>query len=321
MIEPAIETRGLTKQFGRHEAVIDLNLSVPPGTVYGLIGPNGAGKTTTLRMLAGLMMPSSGSIHLGGRPMTGSGATLDLRRLVGYMPDFFGVYEDMRSWEYLDFFARCHGIPSAARRDLVAELLDLVDLTEKRDADVATLSRGMKQRLCLAHALVHDPQILLLDEPASGLDPRARLEMRELLRELRRMGKTIVVSSHILAELEDLCDAIGIMERGRLLTSGGFAEIEQRLHPRQVIEIKVLGSPLAALDFLRQRPDVALLNDDRPEPSAPPQDVWIAATVEGDAAGQAALLAAMVRAGLPILGFRPRQHDLERMFMAVTKGV
>ena len=311
----------------------DLNLTVPKGIVYGLIGPNGAGKTTTLRMLAGLTTPTSGSIQLAGRQMTGAGAADDLRRLVGYMPDFFGVYEDMRAWEYLDFFARCHGIPAAHRGRLVAELLDLVDLTAKRDADVSTLSRGMKQRLCLAQALVHDPQILLLDEPASGLDPRARLELRELLRELRHMGKTLVVSSHILAEMEDLCDAVGIMERGRLLTSGGFDEIEQLLQPRQVIEIRVLGAPDAALAFLRDRPDVVLLADEAAAEqgkdadggemmaTGPQMTGWIAVTVEGGEAAQAALLAGMVRAGLPVLGFRPRQRDLERMFMAITKGV
>ena len=342
MSEPAIETRGLTRRFGRHLAVSDLTLTLPFGVVYGLIGPNGAGKTTTLRLLAGLTAPTSGSIRLAGRVLTVARTAGDARRLVGFMPDRFGVYDDMRAWEYLDFFARCYDIPAAHRGRLVAELLDLVDLADKREADVGTLSRGMQQRLCLAHALVHDPRILLLDEPASGLDPRARLELRELLRELRRMGKTIVISSHILAEMEDLCDAVGIMERGRLLTSGGFAEIERRLQPRQVVEIKLLsGAANAALAFLRARPGIALLAEEEgadraaagvagPQDgagnsgapaSAAPEDGWIAAAVEGGETEAAALLADLVRAGLPILGYRPRQRDLERIFMAVTTGI
>jgi ABC-2 type transport system ATP-binding protein len=343
MSEPAIETRGLTRRFGQQLAVSDLTLALPFGMIYGLIGPNGAGKTTTLRLLAGLTPPSSGGIRLAGLPLTDPRTADEARRMVGFMPDRFGVYEDMRAWEYLDFFARCYGVPAPRRGQLVAELLDLVDLADKREADVGTLSRGMQQRLCLAHALVHDPRILLLDEPASGLDPRARLELRELLRELRRMGKTIVVSSHILSEMEDLCDAIGIMERGRLLASGGFAEIDRRLQPRQVVEIKLLpGAAGAALAYLRSRPGVALLADaggmadgaaeggeaavDGAGGSGPTrldasEDGWIAAAIEGGEAEAASLLADLVRAGLPVLGYRPRQRDLERIFMAVTTGI
>src|SRR5512138_2421805 len=174
---PAVETRHLSRQYGKLLAVQDLNLSIPQGSLFGLIGPNGAGKTTTLRMLAGLLAPSSGEIWVSGAPVSADGA--ELRRKIGYMPDFYGVYEDLVVWEYLDFFARCYGLPPARRRQVVDELLDLVDLSEKKDVYVQTLSRGMRQRLCLAHALVHEPDVLLLDEPASGLDPRARVEMRE----------------------------------------------------------------------------------------------------------------------------------------------
>jgi len=257
MNDLAIETRGLTKLFGAHAAVDGLDLAVPRGALFGLIGPNGAGKTTTLRMLAGLVEPSRGSIYLDGRPADGLRHQNVVHRAVGYMPDFFGVYEDMRSWEYLDFFARCYGVPPARRAQLVDELLELVDLAGKRDADVNTLSRGMKQRLCLAHALVHDPKILLLDEPASGLDPRARLEMRELLLELRSLGKTIVVSSHILPEMEDLCDAIGIMERGRLLASGAVADIERRLGAGRTVRLRVLTPPAEAVAVLKAWPGVS----------------------------------------------------------------
>src|SRR5919202_871582 len=191
--EYAIETRALTKRYGRMLAVDHLSLRVPRGSLFGFIGPNGAGKTTTLRMLAGLLEPSHGEVWAAGQRVDRAPRTI--HRLIGYMPDFFGVYHDMLVWEYLDFFARCYGMPPARRRKMIDELLELVNLADKREANVQALSRGMQQRLCLAHALIHDPQILLLDEPASGLDPRARVEMRELLRELRILGKTILISS------------------------------------------------------------------------------------------------------------------------------
>jgi len=334
---PAIQTFGLYRRFGRHDAVVDLNLRVPRGTVYGLIGPNGAGKTTTLRMLAGLTQPSSGRIQLLGR-LSGEDPR-QLRRLVGYMPDSFGVYESMRCWEYLDFYGRCHRIPPARRDRLVSELLDLVDLSAKRDADVGDLSRGMKQRLCLAQALVHDPQILLLDEPASGLDPRARLDMRELLRELRQLGKTIVVSSHILSELEDLCDAVGVMESGRLLASGDLSQLAEQVHPERVLELQLLGAASLSrtLDFLRRRPGLRILEDSGREVDGDGADAadrvpldlaglpasdapWIAFALDGGDEAQAALLAQLMAAGLPVLAFRPRQRDLERMFLSITRG-
>jgi len=313
----AIRTRGLTKRFGRHVAVADLDLEVPRGALYGLIGPNGAGKSTTLRMLAGLERPTAGEITLDGKRVGGAGDGA-LHRVVGYMPDFFGVYEDMRSWEYLDFFARCHGIPPERRAVLVEELLDLVDLTVKRDADVQTLSRGMKQRLCLAHALVHDPQILLLDEPASGLDPRARLEMRELLRELGAMGKTVVVSSHILAELAHMCDVVGIMERGRLLASGPVAQIERTLRPVQVVRVHVL-SPLdhAAL-LVEGMAGAELRGRSGAEDGA--DGGWLEVAIDGDLASRADLLARLVGEGVRVAAFSPREGDLEGLFMEITKG-
>src|SRR5512139_3714319 len=193
----AISTRNLTRYFGKLEAVENIDLKISSGSLFGLIGPNGAGKTTTLRMLAGLLEPTSGEIRINELPIRKYWHEIQWQ--IGFMPDFFGVYEDLLVWEYLDFFARCYRLSPDYRKRVTNELLELVDLTEKKGSYVHTLSRGMRQRLCLAHALVHDPAILLLDEPASGLDPRARVEMRELLRELSRMGKTVVVSSHVLS--------------------------------------------------------------------------------------------------------------------------
>ncbi|MBA2275998.1 MAG: ABC transporter ATP-binding protein, partial [Chloroflexi bacterium] len=201
----ALRTKGLVKRYGRKLAVAGVDLEIAPGEIFGLVGPNGAGKTTTIRMLATLLAPSAGEAEICGYDVARQPDAV--RAVIGYMPDTFGVYDDMRVWEYLDFFARCYGISATRRRQMVGDLLELVDLTDKREDYVQALSRGMQQRLCLAHALAHDPQVLLLDEPASGLDPRARAELRELLRELRSLGKTIVISSHILPELEELCTA------------------------------------------------------------------------------------------------------------------
>ena len=292
----AIETRGLTRRFGRVTAVENLNLQVPAGALFGLIGPNGAGKTTTLRMLAGLLEPTSGEIELNGQ-MTNH-AWRELRRQIGYMPDFFGVYEDMLVWEYLDFFARCYDLPAARRRQVTDELLELVDLAEKRDAYVQTLSRGMRQRLCLAHALVHDPQVLLLDEPASGLDPRARVEMRELLRELGAMGKTVVVSSHILAELAELCDSVGIIEKGRLVASGSLDEISRRVRQGRTLRLKVLSN----------RDEVYEGNG------------YLEVEFLGDDEATAKLLAALVGRGVKVVSFTEVAGDLEDAFLRLTKG-
>ena len=250
MNELAIRTQGLSRRFGKQMAVRGLSLEIPRGSVFGLIGPNGAGKTTTLRMLAGLLPPTSGSIEVLGEQIVNNGRRNGVHRSVGYMPDFFGVYDDMLSWEYLDFFARCHDLPSERRARVVDELLELVDLSSKRNSQVDQLSRGMKQRLCLAQALVHDPMVLLLDEPASGLDPRARLEMRALLRELGAMGKTIVISSHILSELAEMCDGIGIMEHGELLDHGTVADLHRRRRPRELWRLGIASDLDAAVAVL-----------------------------------------------------------------------
>lgn len=308
----AIETRGLTRRYGSLVAVDDLNLAVHAGSIFGLIGPNGASKTTTLRMLAGLQEPSSGEIIFGGQRANGDWD--HFRRQIGYMPDFFGVYEDMLVWEYLDFFARCYNLPAARRRQIVDELLDLVDLAHKREDYVESLSRGMRQRLCLAHALVHDPKVLLLDEPASGLDPRARVEMRELLRELGAMGKTVLVSSHILSELAELCDALGIIEGGKLVASGPMAQLMRHAREGWVLQIKLLSDPDAARSLLSSQPGVGKIVAANGDAAALEVDFL------GDDHATAALLSTLVAGGHQILSFTESRGDLEEVFLRLTRG-
>jgi ABC-2 type transport system ATP-binding protein len=303
----AVETRGLTRRYGKLLAVDGIDLQVPAGALYGLIGPNGAGKTTTLRMLAGLLEPTEGEIVIAGQVANHDWRML--RRQIGYMPDFFGVYEDMLVWEYLDFFGRCHNLPAARRQQVIDELLELVDLTGKREAYVQTLSRGMRQRLCLAHALVHDPQVLLLDEPASGLDPRARVEMRELLRELGSMGKTVIVSSHILSELAELCDSVGIIEKGRLVASGPVPQITRLVHEGRTLRIQVLADLETAEAALRGWRGVG--------------SIFAAGDVLeveflGDDEAAADLLAALVSQGVRIASFSQTTSDLEEIFLRLT---
>jgi len=306
-----VRTVGLVKRFDRTLAVAGVDLSVETGEIFGLVGPNGAGKTTTLRILATLVLPSAGTAEIGGMSVTRNPD--QVRRVIGFMPDAFGVYDDMKVWEYLDFFARCYGIGPAGRRRMIGDLLELVDLVDKRDAYVQTLSRGMQQRLCLAHALVHDPQVLLLDEPASGLDPRARLELRELLRELRSLGKTILISSHILPELEELCTSVAIVDRGQVLAQGRVADIERRLRFGAVLRVRVLLEG-EALEAARARfasdPDVAS--------AALLEDGTIELGFRGDDAASARLLAQSVAAGLPIVSFARAASDLEELFLQVT---
>jgi ABC-2 type transport system ATP-binding protein len=235
----------------------------------------------------------------------------DLKRQIGYMPDFFGVYEDMLVWEYLDFFARCHGLPATRRQQVADELLELVDLTGKRDAYVETLSRGMRQRLCLAHALVHDPAVLLLDEPASGLDPRARVEMRELLRELGTMGKTIVVSSHILAELAELCDSVGIIEKGKMVASGTLDEVRRYASQGRMLHVEILSDRDEAEGVLRNLPGVSHVY-----PASEGLDVEFL----GDDEATADLLGSLLAQGVRVLAFTEIANDLEEVFLRLTQG-
>jgi ABC-2 type transport system ATP-binding protein len=306
-----VVTRDLVKRYPGTVAVAGLDLSVGAGEIFGLVGPNGAGKTTTLRILATLLAPTSGQVEVAGIDVRRNPDAA--RRVLGFMPDVFGVYDDMKVWEYLDFFARCYGIPAARRRRMIGDLLDLVDLGDKREAYVQSLSRGMQQRLCLAHTLVHDPDVLLLDEPASGLDPRARVELRELLRELRALGKTIVISSHILPELEELCTAVAIVDHGQVLAQGRVSDIERRLRYGAVIRVSVLGGPEAveaARDLFGADPRVAS--------AAVTAGGQVELGLRGDDEQAAGLLVSAVAAGIRIASFARAASDLEELFLQVT---
>jgi ABC-2 type transport system ATP-binding protein len=307
----ALKTERLTKRFGRSLAVAGVELEVEQGEIFGLVGPNGAGKTTTLKMLATLLPPSAGDAEIGGHSVRRDPDAV--RAVIGYMPDTFGVYDDMRVWEYLDFFGRCYGLSAGRRRQMIADLLELVDLGDKRGAYVQELSRGMQQRLCLAHALVHDPQVLLLDEPASGLDPRARVELRELLRELRSLGKTIVISSHILPELEELCTSVAIIDHGKVLASGRVDDIADRFRVGGVYRATVVGDDAAvskAEQHFAANPRVASVSRR--------QGADLEFALRGDDDAAAAVLAAAVRAGIRLSSFAPAASDLEELFLQIT---
>jgi ABC-2 type transport system ATP-binding protein len=306
-----VRTSGLVKRYPGTVAVAGLDLDIADGEIFGLVGPNGAGKTTTLRILATLLRPTSGEAEVAGISVTKNPD--DARRVLGFMPDVFGVYDDMKVWEYLDFFARCYGIPAARRRRMIGDLLDLVDLGDRRNAYVQGLSRGMQQRLCLAHTLVHDPQVLLLDEPASGLDPRARVELRELLRELRSLGKTIVISSHILPELEELCTSVAIVDHGRVLAQGRVSDIERRLRAGAVLRVRLLADDAGyetARSWFAEQPFVAS--------AALNPDGTIEIGFRGDDQATSRLLVAAVTAGLPVMTFARAASDLEELFLQVT---
>ena len=312
---PIIETRDLSMHYGKRIAVNQLTLSVPRGAIYGFIGPNGAGKTSTMRILTTLMLPKSGQAFVAGYEVTKT--PRDVRRAIGYMPDFFGVYDDMKVWEYLDFFAACHEIPERDRSGLINDLLQLVDLTDRRDDMVDKLSRGMKQRLCLARTLVHDPQVLILDEPASGLDPRARVEIRELMLELARMGKTIFFSSHILADVAEICSHIGIIESGQMVMQGSMDEIRRKLMPNREVVITLLDKVDEARQALSTVAGVQQVVD-LPDDGGKKR---LRADFTGEDTVLSAMMSVLNSQGVPVVNFAEQSHDLEEVFMKVTKGV
>src|SRR5437016_14379273 len=252
---PAVQTFALTRLYGSMIALNALNLTVNKGDLFGFIGSNGAGKTTTLRILATFLAPSAGSARVLGYDVVRNAD--EVRHVIGYMPDFFGVYKDMEVTEYLDFFGACYKIPTAQREKTVNDVLELVGLSEKKGSLIGALSRGMQQRLGLARVLIHDPQLLLLDEPASGLDPRARIEMMAILQELQRLGKTIIISSHILSELQTLCNRVAIIEKGKLIYSGPVQGVRDQMSQGRVVWVRVSSDQSRAIELLKTRPEVA----------------------------------------------------------------
>lgn len=306
-----IEITDFGKSYGDFVAVERLNLTIGAGEMFGFIGPNGAGKSTTIRFLATLLKASHGEGTVNGHSVTRD--PMNVRRSVGYMPDTFGVYDGMKVWEFLDFFAVAYAIPRSKRKQVIADVLELLDLTHKRDDFVNGLSRGMKQRLCLAKTLVHDPPVLILDEPASGLDPRARLEMKALLKELRRMGKTILISSHILTELADCCTSIGIIERGQLLMHGPIEDVYRRIRGNRIVQVKFNEGMEAGLSIIRSSPVVRDVQVD---------NAVVTAELETDDAGVAEVLRSLNGdSGVQVRSFAEKDPNLEDVFMMVTKGL
>ncbi|NDJ36022.1 MAG: ABC transporter ATP-binding protein [Chloroflexi bacterium] len=310
-----IETHNLTKRYKKVNAVTDLSLSVDEGAIYGFVGPNGAGKTTTMHMLTTLLQPTSGEAYVAGYSVTKN--PRDVRRVIGYMPDFFGVYDDMKVWEYLDFFAACYDIPEGERGPLIRDLLELVELSHRAEDMVDGLSRGMKQRLCLARTLAHDPQVLILDEPASGLDPRARIEIRELLVELANMGKTIFFSTHILADVREICTQVGIIEAGELVMQGSVEEMQRQLIPHREIIVTILGEAAPVKERLAILPNVDAVDDMKPDGGR--QRIHV--TLRGEDEEVSGLLAELVSGGVPVLHFTEETRDLESVFMRATRGI
>ncbi len=304
-----LDVQQLRKEYGTLVAVNDISFQLYPGDVFGFIGPNGAGKTTTIKMLATLLEPTRGTALLNGIDIVKYPE--EVRPLLGYMPDFFGLYEGITVREYLEFFAAAYRIPKNQRAAIIDNVLELTDLTVKRDAYVETLSRGMQQRLCLAKSLVHDPLLLLLDEPASGLDPRARVEIKELIRELGAMGKIVLVSSHILPELADFCNKIGIIEKGELLVWGAVDEIVKQMQVTRHIAIHPLGEMEPLLKRLEHCPHVQ---------SVEPRNGYLLAHFIGGLEEQAELLTQLVQEGFRIASFHEESLDLEDVFMQVTRG-
>ena len=340
---PMIEIEHLRKEYresGEKEpkvAVKDLCLVLEKGDIFGFIGPNGAGKTTTIKMIATLLLPTSGTVIVDGIDVVREPERI--RSIVGYMPDFFGVYDDIKVWEYLDFFAAAYRVPKSQRPGIIDDVLSLTDLTVKKDAYVESLSRGMKQRLCLAKTLVHDPKVMLLDEPASGLDPRARIEIRELLRELQAMGKTIIVSSHILPEMEEFCNKIGIIERGELIVAGDVNTIARQVRGQHTIDVGVIEELeraeallLTMTDVLREVKVTTGLREIPDQPEHERRALTLQRIQQSGRGGviqigyvgevdeEYRVLAALIQAGIKVRSFHTPETDLEDVFLRVTKG-
>ncbi len=308
-VKPAVQTFGLTRLYGAMVALNALDLTVHRGDLFGFIGSNGAGKTTTLRILATFLAPSGGRAEILGHDVVADADAV--RHVIGYMPDFFGVYKDMEVTEYLDFFGACYKIPAVKREKTVSDVLELVGLSGKKGALIGALSRGMQQRLGLARVLIHDPQLLLLDEPASGLDPRARIEMMAILQELQRLGKTIIISSHILSELETLCNRVGIIEKGKLIYSGPVQGVRDHMAPGRAFWVKVLEDGPRAMELLRGRPEVAEVEE---------VEGRIKVSMRDHDTDPSCIAATLVGGGLRLVGLEEDELGLEEVFMRVTRG-
>ena len=306
---PAVQTVGLTHFYGDMAALVNLDLTVNKGDLFGFIGSNGAGKTTTLRILATFLTPTSGQAFVQGHDVVRDADAV--RHVIGYMPDFFGVYKDMEVTEYLDFFGACYKIPARQREKTVNDVLELVGLSEKKGALIGALSRGMQQRIGLARVLIHDPQVLLLDEPASGLDPRARIEMMAILQELQRLGKTIIISSHILRELETLCNRVAIIEKGRLIYAGPVQGVRDQMSTGRVIWVKVVSDQAQALELLKARAEIA---------SIEPVDGRLKVTLANHELDASFLAEALVRGGAKLVQLQEDELGLEEVFLRVTRG-
>ena len=306
---PIIELRRLHRFFGATRAVQDVSFEVGRGQVFGFIGPNGAGKTTSMRILATLDLPTAGDAFVDGFSCVNDPDRV--RRRLGFMPDYFGTYADVDCQEYLDFFARSYGLAGSERRRAIDRTMHFTGLDVLATKPIRGLSKGMRQRLCLGRAMIHDPSVLILDEPANGLDPRARIELREMIRQLAAEGKTVLVSSHILTELAEMCDQVGIIERGRLLAVGSVDGIRRQQTPHRAVKVRVLGGAAALAMWLGQRSDVAEIKLDGD---------LVHFTHAGEQSSEATLLREMVLAGYSVCEFGSHSHSLEDVFMAVTRG-
>ena len=302
-----LKIKNLEKSYGKFKALDDLNLEIEKGEIFGFIGPNGAGKSTTMKIVTGLLSPDRGEVYVNGID-----AIKDNKKIkdeIGYMPDFFGVYDNLKTWEYLEFFASIYGITGDTLKKLSKELLELVNLTDKYGSYVDGLSRGMKQRLCLARCLIHNPKLLILDEPASGMDPKARFEMKNILKNLKCMGKTILVSSHIFSELGEICTDIGIIEKGHMVCQGKVDEIMNRVSGNYPIIINVLKEPEKVVKILKENPKVERVYYEENK---------VIAYFNGSDEESVELLKNLVVNNVPVISFNKQQHSLEEVFMKIT---
>lgn len=302
-----LKIHGLKKKFGNFEALRGLDMEVEEGALYGFVGPNGAGKTTAIKIMAGLLKPDEGSVEICGKDVLRFRE--EAKDQFGYVPDEFGMYDNLKVREYMEFFASCYGLSGLMGRKRCEELLDQVKLSDRADFFVDSLSRGMKQRLCLARALIHDPGLLILDEPTSGMDPRTRMEFKEMLKELCAEGKTILVSSHILSELSQMCTDIGIIDAGKIVLSGNMAEILQKVNDSNPLLIRICGESRTAIGILKKDPRVQTIAI---------RDEDIIVNFHGNRQAEAELLYSLIEAGIPVSGFIREQGDLESIFMQIT---